>query len=183
MPPHTRDWIDYLQALAPSIAVVVAIGVGVMQAYLQRQHLKQQLFEKRYMVFESVSLAVGILTGLNAFDPSRIHRFPGDVVNAAYLFGKDINEFIRRLIALSRKHVRAYRIAGAEHYDNLDYALVGQELKTILHELFGSGATICDVFRPYLVLHHETPWIYRLFVRINRWVDDMPTTLDSRYTK
>jgi len=41
---NARDWIAYLQAFAPSFAVLVAIGVAVMQAYLQRQHLKHDLY-------------------------------------------------------------------------------------------------------------------------------------------
>jgi len=56
---HTRDWVDFLEALGPLIAVVAVLAVGVMQVYLQRQQLKQDLFDKRYHVFE-VFYAFGI---------------------------------------------------------------------------------------------------------------------------
>jgi hypothetical protein len=50
--PHQRDWIDYLVAFAPLLAIGVAIGLATMQAYLQRQQLKQNLFDRRFTVYE-----------------------------------------------------------------------------------------------------------------------------------
>ena len=54
MPQHIRDWVDFLEALGPLIAVVAVLIVGSSQAYLQRQQLKQDLYDKRFRVYRSL---------------------------------------------------------------------------------------------------------------------------------
>ncbi len=55
MPPqHARDWVDFLEALGPLIAVVAVLIVGFVQAYIQRQQLKQDLYDRRYAVYQSL---------------------------------------------------------------------------------------------------------------------------------
>src|ERR1039458_7664385 len=49
-----RDVLGYLQALGPLIAALVAVGVALMQRHLQKQQLKQNLFEKRWKVYTGV---------------------------------------------------------------------------------------------------------------------------------
>jgi hypothetical protein len=55
-PPPPRDFLGYLQALGPLIAAFiaasVAVGVGVMQYYLQTKRAKQDLFDKRFEVYK-----------------------------------------------------------------------------------------------------------------------------------
>ena len=41
-----------IAAIAPAVAVLVAVGVALMQYYLQKQQQKQALFEKRFKVYE-----------------------------------------------------------------------------------------------------------------------------------
>ena len=55
MPPtQHRGFLDYLQSLGPLIAASVAVGTALMQYYLQRQQMKQQLFDKRFTVYRTV---------------------------------------------------------------------------------------------------------------------------------
>jgi hypothetical protein len=51
---HARDWIDIVAVFIPAAAVFVAVGVGFMQYYLQRRQLRQNLYDKRYTVYEAV---------------------------------------------------------------------------------------------------------------------------------
>ena len=45
---------SYITAYAPLLAVFVAIGVALMQYYLQKQQLKQDLYDKRFRVFYAI---------------------------------------------------------------------------------------------------------------------------------
>src|SRR5260370_3027724 len=93
---HIRDWIDYLQAFAPSIAACVAACVGLTQWYLQRQNLKQQLFEKRFRVYEKVRPYVFTMRNFDdapvrTIDAKELSKtFKQDMAPARFLFGSDI---------------------------------------------------------------------------------------------
>jgi len=52
---RSRDLIDVLAVLAPVLAIVVAVGVAVVQAVLQRQALRQDLFNRRFDVYDKTN--------------------------------------------------------------------------------------------------------------------------------
>ena len=96
--PHVRDWIDYLQALAPSIAALIALGVGLTQWRLQRENLKQQLFEKRLKVFNSVELFIAKIVATNGdISIPDYQNFRRDTHVAEFLFGSQVLDHIKEI--------------------------------------------------------------------------------------
>ena len=60
---ETRDLTSYISAYAPFVGVLVAIGVALMQFYLQREQAKQSLFDRRFTVYTAVERYLDSLVG------------------------------------------------------------------------------------------------------------------------
>jgi hypothetical protein len=100
--PHQRDWIDYLLAFAPFLAICVAVSVALMQAYLQRQSLKQHLFEKRFEVYKAVREYMEFVVHSNGcLDLTLYDSFKSQTAPAKFLFGADVQFIIDDI----KKHV------------------------------------------------------------------------------
>src|SRR5271157_5328725 len=95
MPPTLhRDFLGYLQSLGPLIAASVAVGVGLMQWYLQKQHLKQNLFEKRWKVYAGVHdylMAVYMTQGMQ---DTPYDQFCRDTAPGEFLFQPKVWDYI-----------------------------------------------------------------------------------------
>src|SRR5580698_4447533 len=75
MPPTPqRDFLGYLQSLGPLIAASVAIGVASMQYYLQRQQMKQTLFDKRFEVYTTVEAYFAAVNTDNDESKAKLHE-------------------------------------------------------------------------------------------------------------
>lgn len=93
MPPTPRrDFLGYLQALGPLIAASVAVGVGLMQWHLQRRHLKQNLFEKRWKVYTAVQEYLAAILREDERDP--YPQFRRDTDPGELLFSGAVLEHI-----------------------------------------------------------------------------------------
>jgi len=172
--PH-RDWIDLLEAFGPLIAAFVAVGVGLMQRHLQKQQLKQDLFEKRYKVyaltqdFAAAALRVGV-SGDEA-----ITKFSNGTAHAEFLFDKDVLEFIDSIKNISRA------LAPVQEADVTGTSSLHHDLK--MGMLFAIDR-MNAVFRPYLQLNRpRAPWYSRLDAYMERLTDDSEQRLNSRYQK
>ena len=169
-PPQTRDFLGYLQGLGPLIAAVVAIGVASMQYYLQRQQMKQALFDKR---FEAYTAVEAYLMAVNTDDADSqaalFRRFDVASRHAKLLFGPEVKRFIDDFLALD--YERKGHTAGDDFWCEATLDLT----RRITDELE-------NIFRPYLQLHLDQNWLSRMAFRIDRWVNaDQPSALASRY--
>jgi hypothetical protein len=174
---NARDWIAYLQAFAPSFAVLVAIGVAVMQAYLQRQHLKHDLYNKRFRVFSAIQQVLhDPKATTNAKD--LLPSLQKETAELSFLFGQEIKDFRSEIDSVLRElRWQEHQIEGADHTveDNKSFVMAvihWDALSDKAERLFGR----------YLQLHHERSWFGRWTARVNRWMDaDVPDKLASRY--
>jgi hypothetical protein len=92
--PH-RDWIDLLEAFGPVIAVIAVIVIGALQVRLQRQQVRQDLFDKRYMVYAAVdAFLTSLISADGALEEGAIESFRVKTAHAEFLFGTDIVDFI-----------------------------------------------------------------------------------------
>lgn len=199
--PHQRDWIDYLLAFAPFMAMIVAVSVGLMQAFVQRQAQKQNLFDKRFKVYDACAVYLAKLLG----DSTEVdyHTFRTDTVPGEMLFGSEVVAFLVKVgdtglklnqVKLERRTCyRADRRRPTKpEWDDLmikEKELTASEketLNTSFDEL--NSQTIAlqhnmkDVFLPYLALHTDQHWFSRFAMRLTRWVNqDLPATLKNRY--
>jgi hypothetical protein len=166
---HARDWVDFLEAIGPLVAVLVAIGVGLTQSYLQRQQLKQDLFEKRFAIYAFVK---EYLTGAVLGDRELNPNFVNKTRPAEFLFGPEVLTFI------DEAHTLAMTLASHREEDDewAEATLKGVE-RTAYDEFE-------RVFRPYLQLHQEESWIARLMARLNRWIDqEVPAAMAARSSR
>lgn len=177
--PHQRDWIDYLVAFAPLIAIAVAIGVALMQYYLQRQQLKQNLYDKRWEIRKEIrNIWIGIM------DENPVFR--GDIeditAHTRDLFGADIQDYLDRLAKRSitiliKNDQRNKLLAKGETATDVD-----EELHTLclgMLSLYTEGNT---AFRPYLQLHQDQSWFGRAARSVSDFVDrEIPEKLKERY--
>jgi hypothetical protein len=100
MPPTPHgDFLGYLQALGPLIAACVAVGVALTQRHLQKQQLKQNLFEKRFAVYEAIKRH--LVESMSGYPTWVWHllNFPMKG-QAIFLFGADMVGFCAELDAM-----------------------------------------------------------------------------------
>jgi hypothetical protein len=181
--PHQRDWIDYLVAFAPLIAIFVAIGVALMQAYLQRQQLKQNLYDRRFNVRQGVlDLYYHNVSAELSNDPQFSLTFYTTFQHALNLFGSDVIDYIKSFGAQLRElHERddALRQAAMK-------GQVSDQLERERNDLYNAVnkelVRMNSVFDPYLQLYSDQGWFTRLAHRMDWWVNqEIPADLKSRY--
>ena len=182
MPPTPqRDFLGYLQALGPLIAALVAVGVGLMQWHLQKEHLKQQMFAKRFLVYSAVRRFVSAVIKIQGtVDERESGIFLLETKSAKVLFGSDVTTFINE-IERAIPH-ETHQVPG--RYEIVHYVSptgpgdAGDPLTIFIDW----GHRVEVVFLPYLKLHHDQSWLRRLTTCLNRFVDqDVPDKLASRY--
>jgi hypothetical protein len=173
---HTKDWIDILAAFAPLLAVLVAVGVALMQYYLQRQQLKQDLFDKRFNVYRAVmDLTKDIIGNDDPMTQDYMQKFQLETAPSGFLFGRNVGEFMKDL---SERYLRIFLL----QLDQRRYIEHGEGAFVSNHQLFTLKAefhqflvlNLSAPFAPYLQLHHDKNWFARLKARIDRWMDEDP---------
>ena len=96
--PH-RDFLGYLQSLGPLIAACVAVGVGTTQWVLQKQHQKQNLYEKRWKVYRSIPTYWRNLVENKGEPPLEARQqLLTELSHATFLFGPEVVEFLERVL-------------------------------------------------------------------------------------
>jgi hypothetical protein len=170
---HVRDLTDYIAAYAPLIAVLVAVGLGIVQAYLQRQRLKQDLYEKRYSVYSSVIDFWHYLVESRASGQAKLqtierrNQFYSQIRHAKFLFGRDVITFLEEYHALAAQLQDA---ATAQRYGPDRSPEGAQEVNRLYDKLtLFAGIKNEEVFRPYLQLYQAKGWFARWKSHLDHW--------------
>jgi hypothetical protein len=164
-----------------------------MQWYLQKQHLQQNLYDKRFRVFMGLRTYLCTLTDHEGHlsDLSAYNQFHYDTDPALFLFGHEVTTYLKHIDDIAMTLVR--RTAQIEidtlaptstlapdSKPTLELQLEAQKILVELYHAVLDG--MYTVFRPYLQLHYEQRWLVRFIARVNQWVDqDQPAALASRY--
>jgi hypothetical protein len=182
MPPtQHRDFLGYLQSLGPVIAACVAVGVGLMQRHLQKQHLKQQMFAKRFEVYSAVRRFVSAVIKIQGtVEVKEVENFLSETKPAKFLFGSEVNTFISEIERSIRPEI--HHVMGqyeiVQYVSPTDTDITGDPLRT----LTDWGRRVEVVFGPYLDLQPATlPWYARLELHMERLADSNEQRLKSRY--
>jgi hypothetical protein len=190
MPVPQRDWIDFVYALAPAIAALIAVGVGLMQYYLQREQAKLQLYDTRFAVYTTLVTNYFQLVHVERFDNKDwglSAEFYDISYHCPFLFGKDVAEFLRRLTLAVREYQTKWAVYRQEMllFEGRQKAFPTIPLdcpQKPSTEVLPDPMEIRSVFSNYFQLHHDAPWIVRLNRRIDRWMDsEVPAKLATRY--
>jgi hypothetical protein len=166
--------------------------VGFLQAYLQRQHVRQDLFDKRYTVYAAVDAYLAIVLNNNGqMDEKAVHAFRSETAHAEFLFGGDITEFLDLIFSRSMdlavitaqiaRHVTAINRFQSGETTGCDYP-EGEMLidltppQTELITWFVKAQEQRnEVFRPYLQLHRDLPW----YARFEQYMNELLAKLDE----
>lgn len=136
-------------------AAFVTLVIGGIAAYIawrqnetSKAKLKLDLFDKRYEIFEE-TWAFLSGAGKLAQNPEPLHPFTNIIPQAGFLFGADIEEYLR---IASKKQTEMWSIHAKSRKNNSVIAPEDieqlQELSDWFYEEASSGAK--RVFNPYL---------------------------------
>jgi hypothetical protein len=193
--PHIRDWIDYLQALAPSIAALVALGVGLTQLHLQRRIANQSLFDKRYTVYKAVGhYLTTVISQVGRTESRTVLAFQRATSHARFLFGQDVLEFLDRVNSetLLLRNIQAQIAAhvnadiefkrGVPNPEKPDtpMSVLNKSEGDLTSEIIRDERRMNDVFHGYLELHNDKALLVRLEDASSRYFDRWDRTLKSR---
>jgi hypothetical protein len=182
--PHQRDWIDYLVAFAPFVAICVAVSVALMQAHLQRLNLKQALYDRRFTVRQHLlELHSKNIKTNGELDDETLSALTLSVQHAQNLFGSDVTDF---MITFGDNMVKANQKRQEANTANMAGTLTTElmrESNDAMSVSFRDYMHITEVFKPYLKLHDDKSWLARFASRLNRWVnEEVPEKMkSSRY--
>lgn len=177
---QARDLTSYITAYAPLLAVFVAIGVALMQYYLQKQQLKQDLYDKRFRVFYAIQKVLS--QPEVPPDPSRfLTDLERETAEAGFLFSHEIKYLIQEigstLNALSHAYVQ--RTAPVPQPDAGTHEYSDIEAKFYI----SLPVKVERFFAPYLQLYHEQGWFAWCKARAEGWMETEDTRLNSRYRR
>jgi hypothetical protein len=143
--------------------MLIAIGVAMMQYYLQRQQQKQNLFDKRFQVYKQLNAYTDFVTHSNGdMNMERFATFLTETAPATFLFGSDVENVIAALTEMVSKAGEEYE--GLEYHQGVDPTfIIDSKRLPLFRDCLILVKTIEDAFRPYLKLHHDKRWLNRLF--------------------
>lgn len=148
--PH-RDWIDGLEAFGPLIAAAVALIIGITQWRLQRQQVKQDLFEKRYRIYQATHAFVAEASKYGSrTDPETDNTFANGTAHAEFLFGQDVLEFIGLIRSTAKSLADVDRNLANVCIADEDKAANSQFQDQLMAAMNQNLRQMNDVFRPYL---------------------------------
>jgi len=183
---HVRDWVDLLEALGPLIAVGAVLIVGFFQAHLQRQQLKQDLYDKRSRVYRSVvDYWITFTKNRGLVELDVLKMLYAELGHAQWLFGSDVVAFLVQFDVVNRTlRTKIEDRNGMRAQGLSENATLNRDIETLTERfdvMIGKQAEA--VMTPYLQIYKERGWLARFIASVNRWVDqDQPTSLASRYS-
>ncbi len=194
-----RDFLGYLQGLGPLIAALVAVGVALMQRHLLKEQLKQNLYEKRWKVYQEL---MGHIEHALQEEGGNIDRLSISIdtvqlitENAQFLFGPEVMVVILdvtlTLLSMEKNDllIQEYKQSHPEFQQTSPTPSI-PEYNTIITKQQHNLATLRrlrssshNVIQPYLQLHHWKNPVKRLIDRASKWMESNSQMFDSRYDK
>lgn len=156
----TKDWITLGTAVASAVSAVAALGIAIWvffgQRRLQRQQLRQDLFDKRFAVYAAVeTFIMGIIQSNTIINLNDHRKFLYAIEPAEFLFGADVATYlreIRELIAVLSERQQAETTQNSYGEDVLAPSV---ERTSIIETIGSLYERRNQVFRPYLLVHEE----------------------------
>ena len=90
----SKDWVDYLSALlTPMIAVFGSI-IAFMQFRINRNKLRNELFDRRYAQYESIKDFLGSIMGAGKVTDDAQRKYLVGTSGIRFIFDKNIAEYV-----------------------------------------------------------------------------------------
>jgi hypothetical protein len=197
MPPQHPVWLDYATAVGPLLAVIVAVGVAIMQYYLQRQQQRQDLFAKRFAVYEvTKDYLLKVLDSGVDVSSHEYEAFDRAIDPAEWLFGPDVKDYLRELRRLSVKWnetEQAYEHwqyeAGVLFPEDPAYANATAQSERLYEEAASMKRRLIEEYHTglkmrlseYLNVSDSRPWCERLEETMTQQMERSERRLATRY--
>jgi hypothetical protein len=183
MPTQHPLWLDYLTAIGPLFGVVAVLLIGLVQAYLQRRQLHQDLFSKRFQIYSVIGAFISTAIG-SEFGFREVGKFHNDTSHAEFLFGDRVVRFLNEIEDAAQKLVVANQRLALQMCDPSLVDLVKQseyqdQREDLIRLLLRAGRCQNDIFRDYLVMDADLPW----YSRFERYMDGMLDKLDGTFKR
>ena len=142
---NQKDWIDILTALLTPTIALSAIVVAVVQCKINRKRLKNEYFNRRIAIYETIKDYIGHVWTNGDIERDTEYIFLCNSGNVFFLFGSDIEEYVKEIFDKSTDlHVlkkMESRLSGDRLENNLVKQSVikswfGEEIKSGLQERF-----------------------------------------------
>jgi hypothetical protein len=144
------SWLQYIQALAPTVVAVIAAGIAGYIAWRQwrtaNYRLSFDLHEKRFRVYEAVKVFTDYAIVQERVTRKDIDALYNGIHGAEFLFGGETRKLVNNIAQLAAP---AY-IARTNPASQTDKLL--PEEQKLVDYLSGLDKTVEDIFRPYLDL-------------------------------
>jgi len=148
---NQKDWIDILSALLTPIIAISAIVVAVVQCRINRKRLKNEHFDRRIAVYETIKDYIGHVWTNGDIERDAEYIFLCNSGNVFFLFGSDIKVYVDEIFKKS-SDLHALKktesgLSGVGLENNLDKQDVikswfGEEVKNGLQERFKKHLTL-----------------------------------------
>lgn len=146
-------WLDIMQGLStPLIALAVAV-IAFQQLCINRNRLKLELFEVRYPVYEATKQFIKSVHVVNQNLYEDVNDYQKTILDAEFLFDKEMALFLGDLHALGLKICHFHRKADMSS-DQAERAGWVEKEMAAQQELWGRYETMVSRFRKFLKLSH-----------------------------
>jgi len=95
--PPDKDWIDLLSALITPVIAFFGIYIAYQQRSINRNRLKNELFEKRYSNFETIGAFIADILVNGRVEKGADVKFLRDTKASYLLFDKNIKDFVSEI--------------------------------------------------------------------------------------
>jgi hypothetical protein len=203
--PHADSpgLIQGLTGLAPFVAALAALFVGLLQWRIQSRHLKHNLYEKRYAIYDAArTYLVEMMQKDGKTEISEYQRFRAATDPAEFLFPMTVFEHMQKIgklgldyrtaqqkFELYQRYVTPQLIPPDRDDPRFQeaveqYPVVAEEVNThvryVIAELEGRLKT---VFVPHLKLEGDRPWFERFEAGLDSWMRGADERLAERYKR
>jgi hypothetical protein len=186
---HEKDLFDYVAAVVPVLAVLVAVAVGAIQLYLQKRQFGLAYFQERFGVYASTrQFFVSILDIQGPSDPNVLEDFIEGTAHAEFLFGEDVTKLRETIIGKARLLLGSIALSGGvgttqflRYRPSVEQFLLEADASesnadsSWRQQLEGMQQEVNRVFHGYLQIHPGRNW----FARVGDWVDSRPDVLTA----
>jgi hypothetical protein len=153
------DWVQYIQALAPTVVAFIIGGVAAYIAWRQwetaNHRLRLDLYEKRFGVYSAAKTLLNRAALHGAVRMEDVGEFYDGVRGAEFLFDGETKDFVMTLGTMAIK-ARLKRSQLERHPDHPRADKLIAEEEDILDYLRTKDETLEELFRPYLDLSKIT---------------------------
>jgi hypothetical protein len=184
--------------LIAAAGLSLSLTVAFTQYYWQRRQYNQAIFDKRFKLFTASQHFLTTVLQNHGLLGDHVSVFLGETASAEFLYRPEIPaalaEMVRRSLDLGVvAHEIAVHVKKVEQFKSgeINEVQPGEEwfqnrLKDKQERIgwfIERQQTLTTLFKPYLGIHKEGWWPIRCGRRINRWVDEIPAKLETRYQR